>query len=271
MRETTITSADGTRLAARHSGRGSPIVLVHGALGSIDTFLLVEGLLAERHSVWVYSRRGRGGSGDGPRYSLDREVEDVSAVLAAAGDHAHLLGHSGGAIYCLLAATHHASLRSLVLYEPPLHGDRFAPALVDRVQAAVDAGDPDRALELFYAAAGVVEEEVRIIRAIPEVLARAREGVRLAARELRTAQEARHRLRAAYSAAVPTLYLYGEATKAPIFAIPDEVARLLPHAELHGLRGQRHLAWAFDPTTFAEAVLEFTSAVDGVGAPGLNR
>ena len=102
MLETTITSADGTTLAARHSGHGSPMVLVHGAIGSLETFALIEGLLAERHSVWVYSRRGRGGSGDGPHYGLDREVEDVLAVLAAAGDHAHLLGHSGGAIYSLL-------------------------------------------------------------------------------------------------------------------------------------------------------------------------
>ena len=59
MPATSITSADGTTLAARCSGRGSPIVLVHGADGDLDTFALIEGLLAERHSVWVYSRRGR--------------------------------------------------------------------------------------------------------------------------------------------------------------------------------------------------------------------
>jgi len=87
MPETTITSADGTNLAARRSGHGSPMVLVHGANGDLDTFALIEGLLAERHSVWVYSRRGRGGSGDGPDYALEREVEDLLAVAAAAGDH----------------------------------------------------------------------------------------------------------------------------------------------------------------------------------------
>jgi hypothetical protein len=70
MPDTTITSADGTTLAARRSGRGSPLVLVHGAIGDVDTFALIEGLLAERHSVWVYSRRGWGGSGDGRDYSL---------------------------------------------------------------------------------------------------------------------------------------------------------------------------------------------------------
>ena len=194
MPEMTITSADGTRLAARHSGHGSPMVLVHGAIGSLETFALIEGMLAERHSVWVYSRRGRGGSGDGPHYGLDREVEDVLAVLAAAGDHAHLLGHSGGAMYCLLAATQRPSLRSLVLYEPPFHGDRFDPNLVDAVQAALDAGDPDQALEIFLSAGVAVDEEVQIIRSLPEVWARAREGVCLVPRELRTAHEAIDRL-----------------------------------------------------------------------------
>ena len=63
--ELTLTSADGTKLAVRCSGHGSPIVLVHGAVGDSDTFTLIEGRLAEHHSVWVYARRGPGGSGDG--------------------------------------------------------------------------------------------------------------------------------------------------------------------------------------------------------------
>jgi pimeloyl-ACP methyl ester carboxylesterase len=100
----TITSADGTKLATRRSGRGSPLVLVHGANGDLDTFALIEGARAEQHTVSVYSRRGRGGSSDGADYGLRHEVEDVLAVLAATGDRVHLIGHSGGALYCLLAA-----------------------------------------------------------------------------------------------------------------------------------------------------------------------
>lgn len=149
MPDITVTSADGTRLAARRSGRGSPIVLVHGAIGDLDTFALVEGLFAERHSVWVYSRRGRGGSGDGPDYAVQCEVEDVLAVLAATGDRAHLVGHSGGAAYCLLAAVQSPFLRSLVLYEPPLRLDRLDLSVIDDVQSALDAGNAD-ALELLF-------------------------------------------------------------------------------------------------------------------------
>lgn len=264
MQDTTITSADGTNLVARCSGRGSPIVLVHGANGDVDTFSLIEGLLAERHSVWVYSRRGRGGSGDAPDYGLEREVEDVLAVLAAAGSGAHLVGHSGGAAYSLLAAARTPSLRSLVLYEPPLHGDRFEPTIVEAAQAALDDGDPGRALEIFFPAAGVVEQEVQVLRSLPAVWARICDGVRLVPRELRAMPQSTIDLTLSDPPDVPTLYLYGERTDAPVFATLDEVTELMPKAQLHGLSGQRHLAFAFDPTSFAEAILAFTTAHDEI-------
>ena len=263
MPKSTITSADGTVLAARRSGHGSPMVLVHGAMGDLNAFALIEGLLAERHSVWVYSRRGRGGSGDGPDYSIEREVEDVLAVLAAAGDHAHLVGHSGGATYCLLAAMQRPSLRSLVLYEPPLRDDRFDPNVLDAMQRAVDAGDPDRAMELFFSEAGIVEEEAQLLRSLPPVVrASMREAVCLVPREVRSGQEANGQLTAFDPPDIPTLYLYGELTESHNFLTPDEVAELLPNAQLRTLAGQRHLAPSFDPSSFAQAVLAFTTAYD---------
>ena len=265
MPDTTVTSADGTTLALRRSGQGSPIVLVHGANGDLDTFALIEGLLAERHSVWVYSRRGRGGSSDGPDYTLGREVEDVLAVLDAAGRNAHLLGHSGGALYCLFAAAEAASLRSLVLYEPPFNLDRLDPRRIDQVQSALDAGDPDRALEIAFSIVGIVDAEVQILRSLEPVWERLRDGVRQAPREMqvRVIEEVVDRLRSFAPPDIPTLYLYGEDTDAPIFATRDEVADRLPKAQLQGLAGQRHLAFAFDPTSFAQAVLAFTTAHDG--------
>jgi pimeloyl-ACP methyl ester carboxylesterase len=263
MPEWTVTSADGTTLASRHSGHGSPMVLVHGANGDIDTFALIEGLLAERHSVWVYSRRGRGGSGDGADYALEREVEDVLAVLAAAGDRPHLFGHSGGAMYSVLAAMRRPSLRSLLLYEPPLHFDRLETSVVDAMQASLAADNPDRALELLFPAVGVVDAEVQVLRSMEAVWERLRAGVRLVPRELRTGFEAIDRLEAFDPPDIPLLYLYGEATDAPIFAPPGEVPELLPKAKLHGLPGQRHLAFAFDPASVAQAVLQFASEHDG--------
>ena len=175
----TITSADGTRLAARHTGHGSPIVLVHGANGDLDTFALVEGMLAEHHTVWVYSRRGRGGSSDGPGYALEprdrrpprrpcrrRRPRPPRRTLWRR----HLQPP---------AATEPPPLRSLVLYEPPLRFERFDPTVIDQVQAALDASDEDRALEIIFAAIGVAEPEVHVLRSVEAVWKRLRAGVRL--------------------------------------------------------------------------------------------
>jgi pimeloyl-ACP methyl ester carboxylesterase len=264
--EVTVISADGTRLAARRSGHGTPLVLVHGAAGDLDTFALIEGALAERHEVWVYSRRGRGGSGDGPHYALEREVDDVLSVLAATGDRAHLVGHSGGGVYSLFAAMETHSVRSLVLYEPPFrlgNADSFERTVVDDMQSALDAGDVDRLLDIFFQVAGIVEHETRVLRSLAPVWERLRDGVRLAPREFDAGlAEARERLASFEPPDVPTLYLYGEETRAPIFSTPDEVVDRLPTAKLHGLAGQRHLAFAFDPTAFARAVLAFTTSHD---------
>lgn len=263
MQAKTVISADGTELAARCSGSGSPVVLVHGAMGSLDSFVLIEGLLAERHAVWVYSRRGRVGSGDGPGYGLDREIEDVLAVLDVAGDGAHLLGHSSGASYCLMAAPRARSLRSLVLYEPPLHVDRVDAALLDAAQSALDVGDPDRAIELFCPVADIVEQEVDVLRTLEPAWERMREGVLMLPRELRALRvDGRALLSAVEPPDVPTLYLYGEDTDSASYPTLDEVAELMPKAQLQCLPGQRHLAPAFDPTTFAQAVLDFTTAHD---------
>ena len=79
MKATTVVSADGTPLAVRCSGSGSALVLVHGALGDLNTFAPLEEPLAEHHTVWVYSRRNRGGSGDGAR-----ALEDHSPAPGAA-------------------------------------------------------------------------------------------------------------------------------------------------------------------------------------------
>jgi pimeloyl-ACP methyl ester carboxylesterase len=263
MQETTIVSADGTALAARCSGSGSPLVLVHGAMADLNAFALIEGLLAQRHSVWTYSRRGRGGSGDGAHYGLEREIEDVLAVLAAAGDGAHLFGHSSGAFYCLLAALRAPSLRSLMLYEPPLHVDSVDAALLDGVQSALDAGEPDRALETFFPVAGIVSEEVEAFRAQEAVWEALRRGVLVFPREHRALQaDGRRMLSAAEFPPVPMLYLYGERTEAPVFPTLDEIADLLPKVQFHCLAGQRHMAPVFDPSGFARALVAFTTAHD---------
>ena len=153
-------------------------------------------------------------------------------------------------------------LSSLVLYEPPLHFERLDPSLIDRVQVALDAGDPDGALEILFPAIGVTDTEAYVLRSVESVWKRLRQGVRLVPRELRTGFQAIDRLNPLDPPDIPTLYLYGEKTDASVFPTADEVAELLPRAQLHRLPGQRHLAFGFDPTPFAQAILQFTTGHD---------
>jgi pimeloyl-ACP methyl ester carboxylesterase len=264
MPERRVVSADGTELAARCSGSGSPLVLVHGAMSDLNAFAGIEAPLAERHSVWVYSRRGRGGSADGPDYGLEREVEDVLAVLEAAGGGGHLFGHSAGAVYALLAAPRARSLRSLSLYEPPVHVGQADPAAFEPLLAALDADAPDRALEAFFPVADIAPDEVEIVRSVEPLWQALCEGVRVFPRELRALrEEGPGRLEQLPRIRVPMLYLHGELTRAPVYPSLAEVAQRWPQAARHELKGQRHLAPVFDPAGFAEALRSFTAAHDG--------
>jgi pimeloyl-ACP methyl ester carboxylesterase len=112
-------------------------------------------------------------------------------------------------------------------------------------------------------AVGVTEHEVDVLRSLPPAWERLREGVPLVPRESRALDEAAALLPTIEPPDVPTLYLHGEHTEFPLYPTLDEVARLLPTARFHCLAGQRHLAHAFDPGAFVQAVLDFTATVDG--------
>ena len=114
-----VTSADGTTIGYRSFGAGPPLLVLHGAMQSALSHRDLAGALADRFTVVLPDRRGRGASGPfGADWSLDREVEDVAALLAGTG--ARLaFGVSSGAIILLEAALTGAFDR-LALFEPAL-------------------------------------------------------------------------------------------------------------------------------------------------------
>lgn len=126
----TVSSADSTLIAYERTGDGPPLVLVHGgAAGSHLDWQPVLPQLAEHFTVYAVDRRGRGGSGDAGEYELEREFEDVAAVVDAVAEPVRLLGHSFGAICSLEATLHTDNVSKLVLYEPafPAEGRKFSP------------------------------------------------------------------------------------------------------------------------------------------------
>jgi pimeloyl-ACP methyl ester carboxylesterase len=155
----TVRSADGTPIAVFSSGdRGAPpVVLVHGTTADHTTFRAVEPLLARRFAVHAIDRRGRGASGDGPAYAIEREFEDVAAVVdalaAETGRSVDVIGHSYGGRCGLGAALRTEQLRRLVVYEgaPGPAGVRYEPPCFrSRFETRLRAGDREGALETFF-------------------------------------------------------------------------------------------------------------------------
>jgi pimeloyl-ACP methyl ester carboxylesterase len=148
------TSKDGTTIAFDRSGEGPPIVLVGGALSDRSTAGELAALLAPHLTVIAYDRRGRGDSGDTAPYAVDREVEDLDALIVAAGGRASVFGHSSGAVLALEAARGlPGRVTKLALYEPPFIVDDSRPPLpadyAQRLDALVSAGQRGDAVEYF--------------------------------------------------------------------------------------------------------------------------
>jgi hypothetical protein len=165
-----IESDDGTSIAYQRTGSGPALVLVVGAFCDRTSTASLTPLLAPHLTVYEYDRRGRGDSGAGGEYAAEREVEDLAAVVAAAGGAAFAYGHSSGAVLALEAAAAGVPLTRLALYEPPYTappGSAGDDAMLDAVQARLAAGDPDGAAAAFMAGAGAPPEQVAGARQSP--------------------------------------------------------------------------------------------------------
>lgn len=156
----TVTSKDGTTIAYDKVGEGPPVILVDGALG-YRAFNPLTGplqkLLASSFTAIAYDRRGRGESGDTPPYDVEREIEDLAALIDAAGEPVFLYGISSGSALALDAVAHGLSIKKLAVYEPPFIVDDSRPPLpddyvehLDQLVAAERRGD---AVEYFMTTA----------------------------------------------------------------------------------------------------------------------
>jgi pimeloyl-ACP methyl ester carboxylesterase len=168
MQMDTVASEDGTTIAYDSLGEGPPVVLVAGAIQhrAIDpsTWRLME-LLAPRFTVYRYDRRGRGDSTDTPPYAVEREIDDLAAVIDAAGGSAFIFGASSGAILSLDGAARGLPITKLALYEPPFAiGDGTRQPLpgdyVERLRDLATSDRPGDAVEYFMTVGALAPSEV---------------------------------------------------------------------------------------------------------------
>lgn len=168
----TVTSADGTPLAVEVSGSGPPLIMVAGAFCTRAATAPLAQALSDGFTVFNMDRRGRGDSGDTPRYSEQTEVEDIAAVVDAAGGSAAVFGHSSGANLGLKAAAAGVRITKLALYEPPfvVDGSRplLPPDLPQRLTDLVAGGRRGDAVDLYQIEAiGMPAEVVAGMRNAP--------------------------------------------------------------------------------------------------------
>lgn len=166
-------SADGTRIAYERLGAGPALILAAGLLCDRDTLHDLANVLARDFTVINFDRRGRGNSGDTKPYAVQREIEDVAALIEAAGGRASLYGHSSGAGLVLRAAAAGLPVDRLILHEPPYGGDdeaskESARGLAEEIQAALCAGNGDGAVRMFFAATGMPDEMVDMLAGDPK-------------------------------------------------------------------------------------------------------
>jgi len=123
-----VASVDGTTIDYDIAGSGTVIVFVAGVFNLRDTFTPLAAELSSDHTVLTYDRRGRGESSDTAPYSIEREVEDVQAIIEVASSSASVFGYSSGAILAVKAVADGVAVERLYLYEPPFRFDENWPA-----------------------------------------------------------------------------------------------------------------------------------------------
>jgi pimeloyl-ACP methyl ester carboxylesterase len=268
-RMNTVTSKDGTAIAYERLGQGQPIILVASALSDRSDAARLAELLAERFTVINYDRRGRGASGDTAPYAVEREVEDIEALIDTAGGSAFVFGSSSGAILALEAATKlPTKINKQVLYEPPLIIDDSRPPVPDdlggQVNRLISEKRRDQALRLFLTKGmGIPGLFVALMRFMPDwskmkAMAHtvpydlAITGDTLAGKPLPAGRWA--------SAKMPTLVLTGEKSEAFFHKGAQALASSLPNAQHRILKGQNHGAVVMGAKTLGPILIEFFEA-----------
>ena len=167
-----VTSRDGTRIAYDKWGKGPAVILVNGALSNRSSNAELAQLLAARFTVYSYDRRGRGDSTDTKPYSVKREIEDIEALIDAAGGSAYVYGKSSGARLALQAASALGDkVKKLALYEPPYSEAEGAAKewreFRSKLDALLAADRRADAITLFMKFVGAPDEAVAKMKASP--------------------------------------------------------------------------------------------------------
>ncbi len=258
----TVTSQDGTRIAFDQAGSGPAIIFVDGALVTRSNAAPYAALLAPHFTVINYDRRGRGDSSDTQPYAVEREIEDLQALIQHAGGSANLVGTSSGAVLALRAAAHGLNVNKLALYEPPFAVDNARPPVpadyTPHLKMLAEQGQRGDAVEYFLTQAALVPAAaVAQMRHAPMW-----SGMEATAPTIwydgsvmgDTMRGSPEPLKQWSSMHVPTLVMDGGASPDWMHHAAQALVAVLPNAQYRTLAGQTH---AVEPQALAPVLKEF--------------
>jgi pimeloyl-ACP methyl ester carboxylesterase len=259
-----VRSRDGTPIAFERSGAGSPLILVDGAFcsRSFGPMPKLAPLLARHFTVFTYDRRGRGESGDTKPYAREREVEDLDALIQAAGGSACVLGLSSGAVLALESAASGLNIARLAAYEPPFmiddggyHAAQGHESQLNRLIAADRRSD---AVTYFMRKViGIPAFFVAFMRLMPGMWSKLKAVAHTLPYDAAVMGDFSLPKRRLASVPVPTLVIDGEKSDARLRRAVEAVTGTVPGARRRTLKGQTHNV---KPEVLVPVLVEFFAA-----------
>jgi pimeloyl-ACP methyl ester carboxylesterase len=257
-----ITSKDDTRIAFDKTGTGPAIIIVNGALSyrAVYDDNALASALSNNFTIYTYDRRGRGESTDTRPYSVEREIEDIEALINDAGGSAYLYGSSSGAALSLLAAARlgKTKIPKLVLYEPPYVtvSEKDKQHFADqrkRIDELIRTGNRGDAAAFHFTAIGTPPEAVENLRKSPEwPLMESVEHT--LTYDYAILHDGAIPVDAAQKATMPALVINGEKSFDILQDAAKNLSKTMPNAQWKTLKGQTHQA---SPEIIASVLKDF--------------
>jgi pimeloyl-ACP methyl ester carboxylesterase len=239
-----VRSKDGTQIAFTKVGEGPALICVSGALSAraLSMRLPLVSKLAEHYSTYSYDRRGRGESGDTQPYAVDREIEDLEALIDLAGGSSLILGISSGAALSMQAAAKLGAkkISKLALYEPPYgqKPEEFEKQKTE-VNRLIKTGEPGDAAVFFLTSIGLPAEAIEKMKTSPgwQVMKTIDHTL---AYDYEVLGDGQIPEQAVSTISVPTLIMDGEKSLDFMHSTADRIAELIPNSERTTFKGLAH-------------------------------
>jgi pimeloyl-ACP methyl ester carboxylesterase len=265
----TVTSKDGTTIAFDRSGEGPTIILVDSALADRSASRKLAKMLAEKFRVINYDRRGRGDSSDTQPYAVEREVEDIEALIDESGGSAFVIGSSSGAALALEAANKlPTKIKKQALYEPPFIVDDSRPPMPEdfarQMTELVARGRRSDAVKFFFSKGmGIPAIFVTLMRFMPgwsKMIAMAH-TLPYDLMIMEDTQKGKPLPADRWaSTKAPTLVMTGGKSEAFFHKGAEALVKVLPEAQHRILKDQHHGSAVMAPKVIAEEITEFFKA-----------